>query len=87
MPAAADTVSRDIKVSFAELNLQKEAGVRVLYTRLLKASKTACGAHGPQTLLPTAPALRDHRTCVKESLSNAVSQIGNARLTAIHQSS
>ncbi len=32
-----------VKVSYADLNLQKEAGAKVLYRRLQQASKRACG--------------------------------------------
>ncbi len=85
--AAADTVNSEVKVTYAELNLQNEAGVRVLYKRLIRASKAVCGENENATLLPPSSVVRDHRSCVKESLSNAVSQIDNPRLTAIHISS
>ena len=52
--AMAETVKSEVTVSFAELNLQNEAGVRTLYTRLVEASKTACGANVGYTLVSTS---------------------------------
>tara|TARA_R110002072_G_scaffold5527_12_gene35475 strand:- start:13241 stop:13549 length:309 start_codon:yes stop_codon:yes gene_type:complete len=85
--ATAETVKSEVTVSFAELNLQNEAGVRILYTRLVEASKTACGANINYSLISTSMNHQDRRNCVAGSLSRAVSQIGNERLTEIHQSS
>ncbi len=84
--ATAETVKKEVKVSFAELNLQNEAGVRILYTRLVQASKTACGANAGYSQISTLM-IQDRRNCVKGSLSRAVGKIGNERLAAIHQSS
>ncbi len=83
----ADTPSyiEDAKatVSYVDLNLENEQGVRVLYRRLQRASKEVCGV----TSLRIAGSLSDLRKpqqCYRETLSNAVNDIDNDDLTRIH---
>ena len=88
-PAAvlADTPSyiEDAKatVSYADLNLENEEGVRVLYRRLQYASKEVCGV----TRLLIAGSimhLQGTQQCYRETLSNAVDKFDNEDLTRIH---
>ncbi len=76
-------------VSYADLNLESEESVRVLYRRLKRASKDLCSATPPQI----AGSLPDYyqsyngqetRQCYREALSNAVDKIDNEDLTRIH---
>ena len=92
-PAAvlADTPSyiEDAKatVSYADLNLENEEGVRVLYQRLQHASKEVCGVASlkiPESILAKSSRRRATRQCYRESLSNAVDKIDNEDLTRIH---
>ncbi|MGD2167464.1 MAG: UrcA family protein [Gammaproteobacteria bacterium] len=77
---AADTVTESVRVSFAELDLKKEAGVRELYKRLQRASKRVCGTSfsAPRRLD------REQDSCYQETLNSAVAQVGNPLLERIH---
>ncbi len=89
----ADTISYfevgKASVSYADLNLESEESVRVLYRRLKRASKKLCSATPPRI----AGSLPDNyqsyngqetRQCYREALSNAVDKIDNEDLTRIH---
>ncbi len=70
-------------VSYADLNLENEEGVRVLYRRLQHASREVCGV----TSLLIAGSiyhLQGIKHCYREALSNAVDNIDNEGLTRIH---
>ena len=74
-------------VSYADLNLENEEGVRVLYQRLEHASKEVCGVSSlkiPQSILAKSSRRRATRQCYLESLSNAVDKFDNEDLTRIH---
>lgn len=75
---------RKATVSYADLNLENEAGVRVLYRRLQRAAKDVCGvAH-----LSNAPirVYQQARQCYQDTLSEAIADIDNTALTRIHSS-
>jgi len=84
---AADTISHvevdKAGVSYADLNLESEEGVRVLYQRLRYASKKVCGGeslrHGGSIIMKSS-----RLQCYREALSNAVDKFDNADLTRIH---
>lgn len=88
-PAAvlADTHSNfedaKVRVSYADLNLENEEGVRVLYQRLQDASKEICNVgslrHGGSIMMKFA-----RSQCYRETLSNAVDKFDNGDLTRIH---
>ena len=67
-------------VSYADLNLENEEGVRVLYRRLQRASKRICSS-ASFTLLSSTP--HESRRCYQDTLSNAVDKIDNEDLTRI----
>ena len=70
-------------VSYADLNLENEESVRVLYRRLKRASKEACGGgslrHSRSIIMKSS-----RLQCYRETLSNAVDNIDNEDLTRIH---
>ncbi len=72
-----------VTVSYADLNLENEEGVRVLYQRLKRASKGACGGgslrHGGSIIMKSS-----RLQCYRETLSNAVDKFENEDLTRIH---
>ncbi len=89
----ADTISYievgKASVSYADLNLESEGSVRVLYRRLQRASNKLCSAAPPHV----AGSLRnvylfgntqETRRCYREALSNAVDKFDNEDLTRIH---
>ncbi len=74
-------------VSYADLNLENEEGVRVLYQRLQHASKEVCGVASlkiPQSILAKSSRRRATRQCYRESLSNAIDKFDNEDLTRTH---
>ncbi len=76
-------------VSYADLNLESEDSVRVLYRRLKRASKELCSATPPR-IAGSVPIYyqdrygRETRQCYREALSNAVDKIDNEDLTRVH---
>ncbi len=90
----ADTISYfevgKASVSYADLNLESEEGVRVLYRRLKRASKELCSA-APPRIAGSLPENyqpyngQEDRQCYREALSNAVDKIDNEDLTRIHE--
>ena len=87
--ASADAKSNlqgvSVKVSFADLNLEKQAGAKALYRRLQQASKQACDVRG----LMNAGSVRriaETQRCYREALSVAVEKVDNELLTQIHNS-
>ena len=74
-------------VSYADLNLENEEGVWVLYQRLQHASKEVCGVSSlktPQSSLMRSWLWRSNRQCYRKTLSNAVDKFDNEDLTLIH---
>ncbi len=76
-------------VSYADLNLESEESVRVLYRRLSRASKELCSAAPPHVAgsLPNVYLFSnrvENRRCYREALSNAVDKFDNEDLTRIH---
>ena len=68
-------------VSYADLNLENEEGVRVLYRRLKRASNRICSS-ASFTLLRSTP--HETQQCYRDALSNAVDKFDNEDLTRIH---
>ncbi len=74
-------------VSYADLNLENEQGVRVLYQRLQHASKEVCGVASvkiPESILARSSHRRAIRQCYRKSLSNAVDKFDSDDLTRVH---
>ncbi len=79
----SDTEDAKTTVSYADLNLENEEGVRVLYRRLQRASREVCGGgslrHGGSIILKSS-----RLQCYRETLSNSVDKIDIEDLTRIH---
>ncbi len=77
------------RVSYADLDLESEESVRVLYRRLKRASNKLCSATPPY-VAGSAPIVnlfgstQETRQCYREALSNAVDKFENEDLTRIH---
>ena len=89
----ADTISYievgKASVSYADLNLESEESVRVLYRRLKRVSNKLCSAAPPKVtgLLPVIHQFgntQETRRCYREALSNAVAKFDYDDLTRIH---
>ncbi len=83
----ADTPSyvEDAKatVSYADLNLENDESVRVLYRRLQRASKEVCGVTS-RLIAGSIGHFQGTKRCYRETLSNAVDKFENEDLTQIH---
>ncbi len=86
--ASADADSElqgvSVKVSYADLNLEKQEGAKALYLRLQQASRQACDVRGLDT--EWAKNMRDARQCYQQALSEAVAEVDNELLSQIHNS-
>ncbi len=73
-------------VSYADLNLESEESVRVLYRRLKRASSELCSLTPPRVAGSVSKNYlrRETRQCYREALSNAVDKFDNEDLTRIH---
>jgi UrcA family protein len=67
-------------VSYADLNLDNSAGVKVLYRRLSQAARAVCQP------MPSAPFLRkvELKRCERNAMNDAIATINNANLTAYY---
>ena len=76
-------------VSYADLNLENEESVRVLYRRLKRASNNLCST-APPKIAGSLPKIyvfgniQETQRCYREALSNAVDKFDNEDLTRIH---
>jgi UrcA family protein len=75
--SASDSVKK-ITVNYAELNLDKPAGVKKLYKRLRNASEYVCG--GRQAVLQ----YRSAKRCYNEALAQAVIDVNKPLLSELH---
>ena len=82
--SAEDFNGRAEKVTYSELNVDKEAGAQALYRRLQQASKRVCGVES----IKNAGGIREisqQQRCYRNTLDEAVAKINNATLTGIHE--
>ena len=89
LPVAAATPTQfddsRISVSFADLNIDNEAGARVLYGRLQQASASVCNMDSYRELGSLA-AVAQAEACYEETLNKAVAKIDSDALKKIHSS-
>ena len=71
------------KVTYGDLNLETEAGAKVLYARLRHAAQDVCSLYQSEELARKIV----WRTCVENSLSDAVGRINKPLVTALHNKS
>lgn len=74
-----------VRVSYSDLDLSSNAGVKALYTRLKAASEEACGPTNYRDA-GTLQKLARNKACYNQTLNKAVSKVDNDRLTRLHQS-
>jgi UrcA family protein len=73
-----------VKVSYGDLNLERQAGAKVLYRRLQQASREVCGVESLKNA-GSLSLLSDMKSCYQTSLTVAVEKIASAELTRIHE--
>ncbi len=83
--SASNETELAVKVNYEDLNVQKEAGAKVLYGRLQRASKNVCGVESLKTA-GSVRALQEMQSCYKSSLTTAVAKVDSAALSKIHES-
>ena len=82
--SAEEFKGRAEKVTYSDLNVEKEAGAHSLYRRLQQASKRVCGVES----IKNAGGIREiseQQRCYRETLDAAVAKVNNATLTDIHE--
>ncbi|MDX1488923.1 MAG: UrcA family protein [Acidiferrobacterales bacterium] len=82
--SAEELKGRSEKVTYSDLNVDKQSGAAQLYRRLQLASKRVCGVES----IKNAGGIRevsDQRRCYRNTLDEAVAKINNPTLTKLHQ--
>ncbi|MFQ5609823.1 MAG: UrcA family protein [Woeseiaceae bacterium] len=74
-----------ISVSYADLNINNDAGARVLYARLRQASEKVCSVE-PYRELGSLSRVAKAEQCYQDTLEEAVSRIDSEALKKIHSS-
>jgi len=87
--ASADAKSElegvSLKVSYADLNLEKQEGAQALYRRLQQASKQVCDYRGLK-ISGSIKQLAKAQQCYHKALAVAVEDLDNKLVTEIHNS-
>jgi len=74
-----------MKVSYADLNLEKEAGAEILYQRLQKAAKQVCSGR-TLTVKGSLTEAAARTSCIRDTLDEAVKHVNNQHVSKIHAS-
>ena len=74
-----------VKVSYADLNIDNEAGAKKLYLRLRNAAEEVCGI-GSDMKLGTRTASGRAKACYRQALDKAITEINHEQLSRIHDS-
>ena len=74
-----------VKVSYSDLNIANEAGAKLLYARLQRASQEVCGV-GSHNIVRSLTETKKARSCYEKALSAAVEKIDSDVLTVVHNS-
>ena len=74
-----------VKVSYSDLNINNEAGAKVLYSRLQRASQEVCGV-GSHSIVRSLTETRKAQACYEDALTSAIEKLDSELLTAIHNS-
>jgi UrcA family protein len=77
---ANDVPTRTVR--YADLDLNTQKGVTVLYNRIRQAAEDVCGYEHVQPLAQAAPVM----ACVDRAVASSVQAVNNARLTGVYDS-
>jgi UrcA family protein len=72
-----------MKVSYADLNLEKEEGAEILYQRLQKAAKQVCSVR-TLSLKGSLTEAAAKTSCIRDTLGEAVKHVNNQHVNKIH---
>ncbi len=73
---------QSMRVSYADLNLNRAEDAQTLYTRLRRTAETVC----EDTHRKSLREMIEQKECREIALDQAVREVGNANLAQIHQS-
>jgi UrcA family protein len=76
---AADDGLPSKRISYADLDISKPAGAKVLYGRIVRAAKEVCQSSGYESLGAAQLVTR----CVDHAIDNAVKDVGSPALSAL----
>jgi len=82
--ADAEFKGKSEKVTFADLNVNKEAGAEQLYRRLQHASKRVCGVESLK-ISGSIKVLSQSMRCYRQTLDATVAKIDSEILSAVHE--
>lgn len=71
-----------VTVSYADLDLSKPAGAETLYRRIQAAARSVCGPRHSRILLQ----IQTFRTCYKDAVEDALQQVNESLVFAVHRS-
>ena len=71
------------KVSYSDLNLDREEGAAVLYQRLKSAARHVCSTR-TLVLRGSLHEAKERQACYRDTLDAAVSQVNNQHVNKIH---
>jgi UrcA family protein len=86
LQAAARAADSDVpsqRVSYADLDISKPAGAKVLYGRIVSAAHRVCGSGGFEGLSRK----RQIDMCTDKAIDNAVKEVDSPALSALRPSS
>ena len=76
-----DEIRHSTAVHYADLNLNKTAGVAALYRRITAAANRVCGQ---RTLTGSNYPLPEYTRCYNEAIATAVARVDRPQLTAYY---
>ena len=79
---AGEVEPKTVTVKIDAFDLSKAQGAEAVYTRLRHAARQVCRPLQSRDV----QLKKEHRECLEQALDNAVAQVDNARLTALHRS-
>jgi UrcA family protein len=77
---AADDALPSRRVSYADLDISKPAGAKVLYRRIAAAAEQVCGNEGRRDL----ETMTRNRACIDQAIATAVTRVNSAALSEEH---
>jgi UrcA family protein len=71
-----------VTVHFSDLNVSSPAGAKALYGRIQRAARVVCKRYSAKTL----PGVVNGRECYRNAVANAVRDVNQSQLLALHAS-
>ena len=77
----ADDSAPAVHVRYGDLNLASDQGTKVLYARIVTAARAVC--HAGEVDIRDLGALSSERSCERQAIEHAVSDVHSAKLAAL----